>query len=326
VNDSIPIRHSLCALVCLFAGWFGDALLQEELVTVPLGLPRGRLKNLARPAQIELGERLFFDSNLSSDRSVSCSSCHKPEHGFADTLPFSEGVNGRKTLRNTPTIFNRALGSAFMWDGQASTLEQQVLIPIQNELEMDLSLPEALARLQADDTYPRAFEVAFEGPPSEERLAGALAAFVRSRLTGGTRVDRFRDGEHDALTAEERGGMWVFESNGGCWKCHAGPNFSDEDFHNTGIGAKGHAPEDGRFGITGDAADRGRFKTPTLRALALTSPYMHDGSLATLEEVVAFYRKGAHPNTGLDRAIEPLELTDRDAANLVAFLRALSEA
>jgi cytochrome c peroxidase len=304
--------------------WTGS--FDEGDPAVPVGLPPDILEQTPATApQIALGERLFFDPVLSSDRSVSCSSCHKPEHGFADTHPVSEGVGGRKTLRNTPTIFNRALGAAFMWDGRAATLEEQVLIPIENELEMDLSVSDAIARLQADATYRQAFEASFEGPPTEERLSAALAAFVRSRLYGGSRIDRFRDGERSVLTPAERGGLWIFESKGGCWRCHSGPNFSDESFHNTGIGSKGGTPEEGRFAITGDAADRGRFKTPTLRALSSTNPYMHDGSFATLEDVVAFYREGGRPNANLDAVLAPLTLSDEDAANLVAFLQALSE-
>ncbi len=320
---SAPFCAVLCPLVCLLAGWAGGAVQLDD--EVPLGLPRKALEaSFASAPLVDLGERLFFDPILSSDRTVSCGSCHKPEHGFADERALSEGVGGRLTLRNTPTILNRALGSAFMWDGRAATLEEQVLLPIQNELEMDLSLAEAIERLQGEEQYQRDFASALGGPPTKERLSNALAAFVRSRLHGGTRVDRFREGEHDALTIEERGGLWVFESKGGCWKCHAGPNFTDEKLHNTGVGAEDGSPQDGRFAVTGEASDRGRFKTPTLRALVSTSPYMHDGSLETLEDVVEFYREGGRSNGNLDPALKPLELSDQDAANMVAFLRALS--
>ena len=186
---STPFCSLLCSLACLLAGWTSGARPQQAGTDVPLGLPRESLEHAsASPSQVELGERLFFDPILSSDRSVSCSSCHQPEHAFADSKPLSEGVGGRQTLRNTPTILNRALGRAFMWDGQAATLEEQVLLPIQNELEMDLTLSEGLARLQGDDQYRSAFEAAFGGAPTEDRLAGALAAFVRSKLVGGSRV------------------------------------------------------------------------------------------------------------------------------------------
>ncbi len=302
-----------------------DTLPAELGARVPLGLPADLAPpDDASPEVVALGRRLFFDPILSLDRTVACASCHRPESGLADAEPTSRGVGGRRTLRNTPTVLNRALGTRFFWDGRAASLEEQALAPIEDEREMALPLDEALARLAADADYAAAFEGAFGGPPTRERLARALASFVRRLWIGDSPVDRFRAGEHDALTPAERAGLWLFESRGGCWRCHSGPNFSDEDFHATGVGARDGVPEDGRFAVTGDPRDRGRFKTPTLRGVALTAPYMHDGSLATLEEVVEFYRRGGNPSENLDPALRPLELSDRDAANLVAFLRALS--
>ena len=301
-----------------------DTLPAELPAEIPLGLPS--TLDAARPeeAAVALGRRLFFDPVLSIDGSVACASCHDPGHGFADARPLSLGVHGQSTLRNAPTLYNRALGEAFMWDGRAATLEEQVLLPIENELEMALPLDRAVERLAAEASYEAGFQEAFGTSPTREGLSRALAAFVRRLLYGDSRVDRFKEGQHGALTPEERGGMWFFESRGACWRCHAGPNFTDEDFHNTGVGVRDGQPEDGRFAITGDEEDRGRFKTPTLRGLAETAPYMHDGSLATLEEVVEFYRQGGHPNASLDPKIGPREMSDRDAANLAAFLRALS--
>ncbi len=275
-------------------------------------------------ARVALGARLFSDPVLSYDRTIACASCHAPEKGFADSAPFSTGVHGRRTARNAPTLLNRALGSSFMWDGRASSLEEQVLLPIENPLEMDLPLEEALARLETDADYRAAFERAFAASPGRETLARALAAYVRTLLVGATPVERFRAGEFAALSDEERAGMWFYESRGGCWRCHSGPNFSDEQFHDTGVGAGDGQPEAGRAAVTGREEDRGRFKTPTLHGLARTAPYMHDGSLATLEEVVEFYRQGGRPNTHLDPLLKPLEMSADDARNLVAFLRALS--
>ena len=307
----------------------GGALASREPSPVatpelPLGLPQELAAAAPEPLELELGRRLFFDPLLSVDRSIACASCHVPERGFADGRARSLGVHGRETTRNAPTILNRALGEAFMWDGRAATLEEQVLLPIENELEMGLPLDDAVARLRADPTYVQGFDASFGEPPSRERLADALATFVRAQVLGGSPVDHFRAGKRDALTAAERSGLWLFESRGGCWRCHSGPNFSDEDFHNTGVGIETGSPDPGRSAVTGDAADTGAFKTPTLRGLALTAPYMHDGSLATLAEVVEFYRKGGHPNPHLDPAMGPIEMTDQDAANLVAFLEALS--
>ena len=293
---------------------------------VPLGLPPELAAHLAdEDGSAALGRRLFFAPVLSADRSLACAGCHEPEHGFAGTTPLGTGVAGRSTLRNVPTLLNRALGASFMWDGAAATLEEQVLLPIENEREMDLPLDEALARLAGDPGWAAAFAEVYGGPPTRARLADALASYVRGLLHGGTRVDRFRAGEREALTPAERGGLWLYESRAGCWRCHSGPNFTDEGFHNTGVRARDGRPAEGRGAVTGEPADRGRFKTPTLRGLTLTAPYMHDGSLATLEEVVEFYRRGGGANDDLSSRIAPIELSDADAASLVAFLRALSE-
>jgi len=271
-----------------------------------------------------LGRKLFFDPILSSDRSVSCASCHQPDFGFADPRPLSVGVEGRLTLRHAPTLLNRALGQAFMWDGSAATLEEQVLRPIVNPLEMDLAVPDALARLAAHPVYSAAFEEVTGSTIREADLSRALATFVQKLWHADSAVDHFRAGQIRALSSAEKAGMWVYESRGGCWRCHSGANFTDESFHNTGVGVVNGEALEGRMGFTGRDGDRGAFKTPTLRGLRLTAPYMHDGSLASLEEVVEFYRRGGEPNPDLDDRLKPLELTDEDAVNLVAFLNALS--
>jgi len=297
--------------------------LPEEL---PRTAPRG-LAPWSAPeddAAVALGRRLFFDPILSRDRTVSCASCHRPDHGFADPRPLSEGVESRITPRHAPTLLNRAFGTSFFWDGRVSTLEEQVLQPVQNELEMDLALDEAVARLVGDGAYADAFAEVYGGAPTSELLGQALAAFVRRLFLGDSPVDHFRENDRGALSPAERSGFWFYASRRRCWRCHSGPNFTDEDFHNTGVGAADGAPREGRFAVTAEEADRGRFKTPTLRGVALTAPYMHDGSLATLEEVVEFYRKGGVSNSHLDEVMEPIEMSDEDAANLVAFLKALS--
>jgi cytochrome c peroxidase len=276
------------------------------------------------PARFRLGRRLFFDPVLSSDRKVSCASCHDPDHGFTRPEPLPLGVHKRRAKRNAPTLLNRAFGRLNSWDGRARSLERQVLMPIENPVEMDLPLPKALGRLEKEGNYRREFSAVFDDGLTEANLGRALAIFVRGLMTGDSPVDRFRSGNAKALSTAARGGLWIFESKGRCWRCHSGPNFTDELFHNTGIGAKAGEPEEGRRAITGKAEDRGRFKTPTLRGLTLTAPYMHDGSLTTLEEVVEFYRRGGRKNSNLDPHIRPLNLDDRDARNLVAFLRALS--
>lgn len=300
-----------------------DSLPARLPSVLPLGL-EGELP-AASEAEISLGRRLFFDPLLSLDRRVSCASCHEPERGFAGRQPTSLGVGGQRTLRNAPSLFNRVLGTRHMWDGRAPSLTEQVLLPIVDAREMGLELPLALARLSESQDYLASFQSAFSAAPDEQNLARALSAFVARLTLGDSPIDRFRiDSDFAALTREERSGLWFYESRGQCWRCHSGSNFSDEEFHNTGVGAKDGIAEPGRAAITLDESDRGRFKTPTLRGVALTAPYMHDGSLATLEDVVAFYRRGANPNAHLAPEIAPIEMTDADAQNLVAFLQALS--
>ena len=315
---------ALVSLGLAVAGPPRDTLPSKLPRTAPFGLPAVAAIGDEDDAVAELGRRLFFDPILSADETVACSSCHDPAHGFADPAPRSTGAYGRETLLHAPTLMNRAYGERFMWDGRFATLEEQVLAPIDNELEMALPLGEAVARLTADGDYARRFEETFGEPPGVERLADALAAFVRRLWRGDSAVDRFHAGRFSSLDDEERAGLWMFESRGKCWRCHSGQNFSDEDFHNTGVGWNGTDLHPGRAAVTGDDRDLGAFKTPTLRGLVDTAPYMHDGSMATLEEVVEFYRDGGRENPHLDERMAPIEMTDRDAANLVAFLRALS--
>jgi cytochrome c peroxidase len=303
-----------------------DTLPRELPLEAPLGFP----EELVAPAgneftseRTELGRRLFFDPVLSLDRTVSCASCHQPEHGFADPRRFSLGVGGKLTKRNSPTLFNRGHATLQMWDGRAASLEEQALMPLENPDEMALPIPDALERLRADGGYPGAFERAY-GELSRETLAKAIAQFVRRLQKGDSPIDRFRVGGVKGLSKEERTGMWLFESRGGCWKCHSGPNFSDEQFHSTGVGAVDGVAEPARMAITGAAEDRGRFKTATLRALEFTAPYMHDGSFATLDEVVDFYVEGGRPHATRDGLLEPFDATVEERKALVAFLRALS--
>ncbi|NRA96924.1 MAG: c-type cytochrome [Planctomycetes bacterium] len=275
--------------------------------------------------RITLGRALFFDPLLSIDRTVACASCHQPQAGFASPQALPPGAAGKRALRNAPSLYNRSLGALHSWDGKASSLQEQVVLPISNPNEMDLPLADALGRLRADAEYVKRFTSAYGSGPTEDRLADALSAFVFRLTLADSPVDRFQ-AAHDraALTVEERKGLWIYESKGRCWACHSGPNFTDEEFHNSGIGIVDNKPEPGRMAVTGDVADRGRFRTPTLRGLVQSAPYMHNGSLKSLQEVVAFYRRGANKNPSLDPRLKPLDLTDEDARNLVAFLRALS--
>ncbi len=298
---------------------------QLALDHLPLGLDLCQLPpdNPLTDTKVRLGRRLFFDPILSADGTVACASCHQPDHAFASATRVSVGVGGRSGRRNVPSILNRAYGKAFFWDGREGSLESQALKPIEHPDEMATTVQEVIGRLERHAEYPRLFRQAFGTGVTSKNLAQALACFERVLLAGDSRVDRFRAGEVTALNADERHGLWLYESRGRCWRCHSGPNFSDEQYHNTGV-SWGRAPLDlGRYEVTHRDQDRGRFKTPTLRALPRTGPYMHDGSMATLEEVVEFYNRGGGANPNLDPALGALALSKSDTADLVAFLRAL---
>jgi cytochrome c peroxidase len=299
-----------------------------SLTEIPLGLDTGRpvpADNPLTEAKVRLGRKLFFDPILSADGRVSCASCHQPEHGMSGPARFAAGIGGKQTTRNAPSLYNRAYGKAFFWDGREASLEGQAVRPIGCPQEMGESVSAAVARLRAHADYPAQFQAAFADGLTTENLAKALASFERVLLLGDSRVDRFRRGDIAALNEHELHGLWLYESRGRCWRCHSGPNLSDEEFHNTGV-SWGEQPLDlGRFAQTKRDADRGRFKTPTLRGVAATAPYMHDGSLATLEAVVEFYNRGGGKNPHLDSAMAPLGLSKEDEKDLVAFLRALSD-
>ncbi|MDA2923638.1 cytochrome-c peroxidase, partial [Acidobacteria bacterium AH-259-L09] len=264
---------------------------------------------------------------LSRDRSLSCAECHQPARGFADGKATAVGVFGRQGNRNVPTLVNRAYGRSFFWDGRIPTLEEQVMQPIQSAKEMDMTVEEAVSRLKRKRAYRKQFQKAFQRQIHGEDLARALASYVRTILTGDSPFDRYLYGDREALSEKERAGLRLFRGNGNCSACHVGPNFTDERFHNTGIAWRdGELLDPGRFEVTGKKKDQGAFKTPTLREIARTAPYMHDGSLPTLEEVIEFYNRGGNPNPYLDPELRPLHLTAEEKKSLLAFLRALSGA
>lgn len=274
-------------------------------------------------AMFDLGRRLFHDAILSHDRTVSCATCHPAATGFASAEPLPLGIAGQRAQRHAPALWNRGYGQLQRWDGGAASLEQFVLEPIADPREMGSSVPAALQRLSADADYRQAFAAAFGKAPDQPGLQQALATFVRGIVRGDGPYDRFLRGEVDALTPAERAGQWVFESKGQCWRCHTPPLFTDETFHNTGVGVRLGEPEAGRAARTGVAEDRGKWKTPTLRGVRHTAPFMHDGSLATLRDVVDFYARGGEPNHWLDPQMKPLELSEADRRHLVAFLMVL---
>ena len=274
---------------------------------------------VSTPARVELGRQLFFDPRLSRDRTISCASCHMPSRAFADGRALSLGIGGSQTARNSQTLLNRLFGRRHFWDGRARSLEQQVLQPIEDPGEMDLSVAEALKRVAANEQISAHFAAAYDGPtPTQLQLAHALASFVRSlHIEANSPFDRHQ------LGPAERRGKGLFFGKARCSGCHNGPNFSDERFHNVGL-VTAHAANRGRVEVTRRNADLGRFKTPTLRQLVHTAPYFHDGRFATLQEVVAFYNRGGDQGEGRDLAIQPLGLSEAEQADLVAFLQSLS--
>jgi cytochrome c peroxidase len=330
----LGVALALAGLVAVAAADILPALPRDTLsattaqAPIPLGLERTRpvpADNPLTDARVQLGRRLFFDPILSADGTVSCASCHQPDHGLASPQPRAVGVRGQVGLRNAPALFNRAYGSSFFWDGRAATLEAQALRPIADALELGSSVADVVQRLRADAGYGAAFQATFPDGVTADNLARALASFERTLLLGNSPVDRFRAGEVTVLSDQARQGLWLFESRGRCWRCHSGSNFTDEQFHNTGVSWEREPIDLGRYAVTKVDADRGRFKTPTLRGVARTAPYMHDGSLATLEDVVEFYQRGGGKNAYLDPVLEPLPLSTEDVRALVAFLRALSD-
>ncbi|MBL8754179.1 MAG: cytochrome-c peroxidase [Planctomycetes bacterium] len=274
-------------------------------------------------AMCELGKDLFHDGVLSKDRSVSCASCHPATTGFAHPDPKPPGIGGQKAARHAPALWNRGYGQLQRWDGSTPTLEQFVLEPIGDPKEMGHDVDGAVARLNAEEPWRAKFTAAFGGPASPKALQQALATFVRGIVAGDAPYDRFLAGDPSVMTPQQRHGQWIFESKGGCWKCHTPPLFTDEEFHATGVGAVDGEPEAGHAAVTADEADRGKWKTPTLRAVRLSAPYMHDGSQRSLDEVVEFYARGGNKSRNLDSRLKPLDLSAEDKAALVAFLKSL---
>ena len=244
---------------------------------------------------------MFFDRRLSRDGSLACVSCHDPERALSDGRAIAVGVFGRKGRRNSPALINRGYGRSFFWDGRIATLEEQVLKPIEDPNEMDLPLAEAAARVSL----------------TPDEISRALASFVRSILSGDSPFDRFINGDRTALSAEQQAGLQLFRGKANCTACHVGPNFTDERLHNTGV-----AWHDGKF--TDPGAGQGNFKTPTLREISRTAPYMHDGSIVTLEEVVEYYDRDGNLNLSLDPELRPLHLSSSEKQSIVAFLRCLN--
>ncbi len=329
-------------------------------LAVGSGQIAGLDKNPLTRAKIELGRQLYFDTRLSSDNSVSCATCHSPEFGYAKNTQFGVGTKGQTGMRNSPVAYNRILSSVQFWDGRAATLEEQAKGPIANPIEMSNTHDVCVTILGNVEGYKIQFDKVFPGEGVNiDNIAKAIASFERALVTGPSPWDYFYayntfkkaykedledlDGlkkddpamyqkymelkkasdEHPISESAQRGGE-LFFGKASCTACHVGANFTDEQYHNLGVGMDAKEPDLGRYEITKDEKDKGRFKTPTVRNIELTAPYMHDGSQKTLEEVVEWYNKGGHPNQWLDEKIKPLNLTDQEKQDLVAFMKALT--
>lgn len=315
----MSLRH-LLASVSLASGLFVTNAL---LAAPPLGLPEVPVPadNPQTEAKISLGKQLYFDPRLSNDMTVSCATCHDPAKGFSNGDQFATGFKGQKGGRNSPTVINAAYQSLQFWDGRAKTLEDQALGPVQNPIEMSMTLGDVIDRLNKVEGYRKQFQSVFGTDVTEQNLAKAIAAYERTIISGNAPYDKYQAGDKSALSPAAIRGLELFNGKAHCSACHAGPNFTDNGFHNLGIGMEKPKPDDGRAAISKLAGDTGSFKTPTVREIARTGPYMHDGSLKTLEEVVQHYNKGGFANPYLDEEIFALKLTDAEVADLVTFMK-----
>jgi cytochrome c peroxidase len=281
--------------------------------------------NHVTAARVELGRALFFDPRLSAKGSLSCASCHNPALGWSDGLPTAVGHNMKVLARSTPTIVNAAFNPLQMWDGRKGSLEEQALGPFGAD-EQNLPLEELERRVQSIAGYGPMFAAAYPDEPiTRTTIAKAIASFERTVLSDGAPFDQFIAGDKDALSPAARRGFDLFVGKANCAACHQGFNFTDNGFHNVGVRDSG-SPDVGRFAFKKLASMQGAFKTPTLRDIALTAPYMHNGSYVTLEEVVEHYVRGGDVKDNLSPNVKPLDLSAQEKSDLVAFMRSLTSA
>jgi len=298
-----------------------DALRELPADLGALTPPAEDPENPITPAKVALGRRLFQETRLSGEGRVSCATCHVPEKAFTDGMRFSLAPNGKPMRRHTPTVLNVAYSSFLNWDGKFTTLRQHAVATIANPVNMNLPDESVLvARLDAEPGYGTMFGAAFGGGPTKARVGQAIEAYERSLTTPNSPFDRYAQGDKGALTGAQKRGLTLFTGKANCTECHYGPTFTDDAFHSLGIEGK----DPGRFAITGLDVDFAAFKTPTLRNVSRTAPYMHNGSLATLRDVVDFYDAGgglSEPKTPL---LPKLHLTPSEKRDLVAFLESLT--
>ena len=304
---------------------------REIFPETPLGMDDVPIpeKNVITRAKYELGKMLFFEKRLSLDNTVSCASCHNPKYGFSNNRQYGVGIGGKLGKRNVPTIINAAYNDFQFWDGRVKSLEEQAKSPILKKSEMGANLDQVLQFLQNTPKYKDKFKSAFgEKKISLELIVSAIASFERTILSGNSPFDYWKyGGKKNAISKKAKKGFLIFKNKGKCIKCHLVDEFSapftDNQFHNLGIGLDKGKNEIGREAVTGKKIDMGKFKTPTLRNISQTSPYMHDGRFKTLREVIDFYVQGGIVNSNLDPDMEKLDLTEKEKKNLESFLRTL---
>ncbi len=310
----------------------GHKVFAAESVTLPtiLGLEDPNTyvpaDNPLTKEKIELGRAIFFDKRMSKDNTIACASCHMAKKGFADGMPVSTGIKGQRGGRSAPVSFNRVYSKAQFWDGRAATLEDQSIGPFTNPIEHGFANhDEMVAKMKKIPGYRKLFQEVFGGEITIQDVGRAVASFQRTVLSGNSAVDKYDiGGDQNALSDSAKRGLELFRGKARCTRCHSGFNFTDEKFHNLGIGWDDNKVDLGRYMETKNPEDIGAFKTPTLREIARTAPYMHDGRFKSLEEVVKFYNQGGVKNPHQDNTIIPLEMTDDEQQDLVAMLKSLN--
>jgi cytochrome c peroxidase len=281
--------------------------------------------NPVTPARVELGKTLFFDPRLSGSNWISCATCHNPGLGWSDGLPTSVGHGMKPLRRGAPTILNVAFNPLQMWDGRSTDFEDQALIPIEAAGIMAQDMPGLVRKLAAIEGYRKLFQKAYPGEGiTAATIVKALGSFQRTVLSTESPFDRWRKGQANAVSASAKRGFALFEGKANCVKCHSGFNFTDNGFHNIGLAAAAGDEDPGRFGQRKVAISKGAFKTPTLRDVALTSPYMHHGIYKTLAEVIEHYNRGGDVKENLSPNMQPLALSAQEKADLLAFLMSLT--
>jgi cytochrome c peroxidase len=295
------------------------------VVKVPLGLELVPVPedNPMTVEKVALGRQLYFDTRLSADNTVSCATCHDPARGWTDHAAVSTGIKGQQGGRSAPSVINASYNIFQFWDGRAASLEEQAVGPIQNPIEMGETHENVVKKLNAIEGYRTQFRQIFGTDVTIDAVGKAIAAFERTVVSGDSPYDRYQAGDKTALSEEAVRGLALFTGKAQCSQCHVGFNLSDGVFHNIGVGMQMEKPDLGRHDTTKEDKDRGAFKTPILRDLTKTAPYMHNGSEPTLETVVEYYNNGGFANDWLDPKMQPLNLTDQEKADLVAFMKAL---